>query len=66
MSKKIKYRVQPKDKNPMEFEADKWEIIEDAGVAFYEGNDLVFFAPHINTTYITKDGCSHQAKFQPR
>lgn len=66
MSKKITYRVQPKDKNPMVFDADKHEIIEDAGVAFYQDNELVFFAPHVNTTYITQDGASQQAKHPQR
>ncbi len=66
MSKKIKYRVQPKDKNPMLFESDKQEIIEDAGVAFYQDNVLVFFAPHGNTTYITQEGASEQFKHTQR
>lgn len=63
-NKKISYRVQPKDKNPMLFESDQQEIIEDAGVAFYKDGVLVFFAPFANTTYITQEGASEQFKSQ--
>lgn len=57
MSKKNLYHVQPVDLSTMEVEADSLEVI-DCGVEFSLDGEVVFFAPHINTKYITKKDCS--------
>lgn len=60
MAKKIFY-IQPVDLSTMVVEADTAEVV-DSGVAFYndgvDDDEFVFFAPHINTKYITRKDCS--------
>ena len=45
------YVVQPVGLSPMEFKATTFEIHQE-GVAFYNNNSLIYFAPNVNTKYV--------------
>lgn len=62
MSKKV-YLIQPVELSTMEVEAD-YVNIEGNGVAFYiDGDeDFVFYAPDVNTKYITRKDYSSVVK----
>jgi len=56
--KTMDYVVQPVGLSPMEFKATNVEIHKE-GVAFYNNEILIYFAPNVNTKYVmSKAGAS--------